>query len=120
VLYFLSVLFREGRSLCARIAAAGIPIPGLRDGGFGTKVDLSDPQWRDFRASAPLLAGVLAAFVAASRAVQARAPERRVVFYLAAGLVFNFALHGACSAYVVALCGASYALAHALAGRPYG
>jgi hypothetical protein len=71
VAYFLWVLVASGRAFCARLTAAGVDVPGLRPSVRGLRVDLSDPQWRDFRASIPLLAGVFAAFVAASRAVRA-------------------------------------------------
>lgn len=70
VAYFLAVLAAEGRRFCRALLEAGVAVPGLRAGWFGLQVDLSDPQWRDFRASIPLLSAVFGVFVAASRAVR--------------------------------------------------
>lgn len=76
VLYFLSVLIREGWAFCRRLQQHQITVPGLRDSWFQTKVDLSDPQWRDFRNSMVLLGAVFTGFVALSRSVRGSAPAR--------------------------------------------
>ncbi|KAI8472541.1 MAG: MBOAT, membrane-bound O-acyltransferase family-domain-containing protein [Monoraphidium minutum] len=120
VIYFLCVLIYEGWAFCRRLVEQRIDVPGLRPSVLGLKVDLSDPQWRDFRGSMGLLAAVFAGFVALSRTVQAYAPRLRVPYYLAFSLVFLGVLHGACILFVLGLCCASYVLSHLLAGQPYG
>jgi hypothetical protein len=120
--YFLGVLTTRGVEFCGRLQAHHVAVPGLRPGWLfgGRQQDLSDVQWREFRASLPLLAAIMAAFVALSRAVQAAAPARRAQFYVAFAAVFLAALHGTAALFVLALALASYALTRALAGRPYG
>jgi len=94
VVYFLYVLTSEGAHFCQRLVQHGITVPGLRPGAFGTHVDVSDQQWREFRASMLLLSAVLGGFVACSRAVQAVAPEQRATFYVVFSLIFLAVLHG--------------------------
>ena len=113
----------RGVEFCGRLQAAHVPVPGLRPGWWlfgGRQQDLSDVQWREFRASLPLLAAIMAAFVSLSRAVRAFAPARRAQFYVAFAAVFLAALHGTALLFLLALTLASYALTRALAGRPYG
>jgi hypothetical protein len=69
VVYLVLVLVREGVAFCHKLQQKGIAVPGLRDSWFGLKNDLSDPQWRDFRNSMPLLTALMAAFVGLSRLV---------------------------------------------------
>lgn len=120
VVYFIYVLTIEGVRFCQELVKHRIPIPGLQQGWLGPYVDVSDHQWREFRASMPLLSVVMAGFVACSRTVQAVAPQQRVNFYLLFALVFLVVLHGACIVYVVALASVSYYLAKATAGLPHG
>lgn len=120
VAYFLYVLAVEGTRFCQDLVNSRIPIPGLQQGWLGPYVDVSDHQWREFRASMPLLAMVLAGFVSCSRAVQAAAPKLRVQFYILFSLVFLGVLHGACLLYVLALVSVGYILATATADSTHG
>lgn len=120
VIYFLYVLTIEGWRFCQRLVQHNIPIPGLQPGLFGSRVDVSDHQWREFRASMPLLSAVMAGFVACSRTVQIAAPQLRVSFYIAFSLVFLGVLHGACVLYVLSLVVVGYYIAKATVKLPYG
>ena len=85
--------------------------------------DLSDIQWREFRAGLLPLALSLAAFAALLRL--ARHPtkpiaRRQQLACLCLALCFLGYLHGACTLFVVGLLLVNYALAHAVAGKQYG
>eukprot|EP00879_Flechtneria_rotunda_P009496 GHRR01009939.1.p1 GENE.GHRR01009939.1~~GHRR01009939.1.p1 ORF type:complete len:537 (+),score=91.15 GHRR01009939.1:293-1903(+) len=120
VAYFLYVLTIDGVRFCQRLVQHNIPVPGLQPGLFGSYVDVSDHQWREFRASIPLLTVVMAGFVACSRLVQATAPQYKVRFYAAFSLIFVAVLHGACLCYILALLSAGYCIAHLTASHQYG
>jgi hypothetical protein len=65
-------LIYEGWAFCRRLEARGVAVPGLRPSWFGLRVDLSDPQWRDFRGSMGLLVAIFTGFVALSRSVSTK------------------------------------------------
>ncbi|KAI7845564.1 hypothetical protein COHA_000854 [Chlorella ohadii] len=97
--------------------------PGLQPGAvFGRRVDLSDIQWREFRAGLPALAALFLAAAAASRWLQQQGATAtaRSRAYLLLSLAFLGYLHGACAALVLALALTSYAVAQLAAGHPYG
>jgi D-alanyl-lipoteichoic acid acyltransferase DltB (MBOAT superfamily) len=119
VIYFLCVLISEGWRFCQRLVQHNITVPGLQSGLIGTQVDVSDHQWKEFRASMPLLSAVMAVFVVCSRTVQAVAPQLRVSFYLLFTLIFLAVLHGACLLYVVSFVAAGYVIAKATASYRY-
>jgi D-alanyl-lipoteichoic acid acyltransferase DltB (MBOAT superfamily) len=120
VVYFLYILYSEGVRFSNRLVTAGLTVPGLQPWLVSGQVDVSDYQWREFRASTPILAAAMGGFVICSRAVQATAPQHRVLFYLVFALVLLAVLHGACLLYVLALSLAGYYLAKATAQQPYG
>lgn len=71
-------VYWQGVDFSGRLSSA-TKMPGLQHSSLlGThwQVDLSDVQWRDFRGGLPLLAAVMAAFVAASHVVGAFTPMR--------------------------------------------
>jgi hypothetical protein len=82
VVYLVLVLVREGVAFCHKLQQKGIDVPGVRDSWFGLKNDLSDPQWRDFRNSMPLLTVLMAAFVGLSRLVSLAGGRVAVPLYL--------------------------------------
>lgn len=120
VAYFLYILYSEGVRFSSRLVSAGVTVPGLQPWPLGGQVDVSDHQWKEFRASMPLLSTVMAVFVICSRAVQAAAPQHRVAFYLAFALVLLSVLHEACLLYVLGLSVAGFYLAKATARQQYG
>lgn len=123
VAYFLYILYNQGVRFSGRLVSAGVSVPGLQPWllpGGRQQVDVSDYQWREFRASMPLLAAVMGGFVLCSRAVQAGTPQHRVTFYLAFALVLLAVLHGACLLFVLALTLAGFYLAKATAKQQHG
>ena len=88
--------------------------------------DLSDTQWREFRAAVPALAAVFAAFAGLSHLVRRAAAGRkdahraRATFYLAFSALFLGYLHGFCALYVAGLVAANWAVAQTLAGTKLG
>lgn len=87
--------------------------------------DMSDAQWREFRAALPPLALLFAAFAALSRVVRkhaapAAAATTRSAFYVLFAAAFLAYLHGVCALFVFGLVAANYGCAQAVAGRRYG
>lgn len=120
VCYFLYILTTEGVRFCQELVRYKIPVPGLQQGWLGPYVDVSDHQWREFRASMPLLSAVMAGLVVSSRAVQAVAPQQRANFYVLFALIFLGVLHGACLLYVLVLACIGYYLAKVTVELPHG
>ncbi|GFR42506.1 hypothetical protein Agub_g3297, partial [Astrephomene gubernaculifera] len=81
--------------------------------------DLSDYQWRSFRASAALLAGAMAGFVCISRLARAL-PAGRQPLMVAVSLLFLVVLHGSSAIFVLLLLLGGYGLSRRMAKVPYG
>ena len=68
----------------------------------GRRADASDVQWRDFRGNLPTLAGVAAAYLAASAAARRAGRMPHVSFLVGAGLSYLVYLHGTYAAVLLA------------------
>ncbi|KAJ8613506.1 hypothetical protein CTAYLR_002182 [Chrysophaeum taylorii] len=99
----LGVFVPEGG---ARLRRACLRHPGCR---FRGGIDLSDRQWRDYRAAAPLLVGGCLVAAALGRIADRRVSARRC-----AAVLILVVAHGANGLYLVALVAAF----RACAGRP--
>ena len=96
-------------------------MPGLRSNGWfmGRANDLSDHQWRTFRANLPKLAVVATCTVPLVTAVRRWAPDgASAPFHALYGLAFVTYLHGSGSLWIIALALAHFAVCRAVAGVP--
>ncbi|KAG1680809.1 hypothetical protein FOA52_008142 [Chlamydomonas sp. UWO 241] len=123
ILYLHGVVFLHGEKFSFH-ASNSVHLPGLAPGYLfgGRHVDLSDDQWRNFRAGLPLLAAAMGIFLGGSHVVRrlAPSPSARNAYYVAAGLAHLSVCHGWCAMHMVGLLLLHYAAARALAGRKYG
>jgi cytochrome bd-type quinol oxidase subunit 2 len=95
-------------------------IPGFRN-------DLSDIQWREYRASFPTLTAVLLVFVALSRTLRSSAGSTagssagtaQHAYQIAAGVALICALHGTSAVHVLLSLVIHYALAQRTAGTAW-
>ena len=96
------------------------PLPGLTEGWFmGRMNDLSDHQWRTFRANLPTLVAVLAVTVPTVTAVRRWAPEgSSVPFHAVYGVGFVVYLHGVRAVWILGLALTHFAVCRACAGVP--
>lgn len=108
-------------------------LPGLRRGWIlGRSVDLSDIQWREFRAGLPALTTALLVFVLASRGLQwffqgngkcidaSKKARTRAYIHVSFALIFLTYLHGLRAAYVVISVGLGWVVSWRAAGTRYG
>lgn len=86
---------------------------------FDWHMDLSDVQWREFRASLPLLTCAFAGFWLLSQLARRLGSQAQLIYYLVFSTVFMLLLHGAYAFYVAALLLLNFALASQLAGRRF-
>ena len=126
-----SYAIREGWELSTSLAPGGenygVLGDALRPGwllpgpkGGARPVDLSDHQWRNFRANLPTLGAALLAYALLARGVRRMlAPPPALVTQLLLALAFVTYLHGAKVLFLLALALANFALARGVAGRQW-
>ena len=87
-------------------------------------IDLSDTQWREFRASIPALAACMLAFAGISRFIIQKQPHptptKTALYPLLCAFLFLSYLHGMDVVYVVTLISLNWVLSHACAGHRLG
>uniref|UniRef100_A0A7S0UNN4 Uncharacterized protein n=1 Tax=Polytomella parva TaxID=51329 RepID=A0A7S0UNN4_9CHLO len=111
VTYAQVVILVEGIRFSKQLSSS-LSIRGIYPSFFGFKNDLSDPQWREFRSSLPLLTGAMATFVLLSKWVtQSYGFLGRRRYQVAVGMIFIGVLHGAHSLIVLLLALGGYHLA---------
>ncbi|MEW5304355.1 MAG: hypothetical protein WDW36_006971 [Sanguina aurantia] len=121
VIIYLHIKLLQGGVSLSQLASHSIAVPGVQQSWLpGHLLDLSDPQWREFRGSLGTLAAALTAFAACSRLVQRFAPKWRVCFSVWYSLIFLGALHGTSCVHVLVLCCSNYLLSRAVAGSRLG
>lgn len=105
-------------------------LPGLERGWlFGRRIDLSDIQWRNFRAAIPSIVAVMSAFVLSSSTVHfvgakftiaSALPRIRAAFICIFAFVLLLYLHSWSSLYVFAMIISNWMLTWAVAGTRFG
>ena len=105
-------------------------LTGLQPGWlFGRRIDISDVQWRNFRAAIPSLVAVMSAFLLGSGTVQriighklmaSSLPRLRAVYICIFASVLLLYLHSWSSLYVFAMIVSNWLITWATAGSRFG